>query len=61
MTELSLSQMILALHAEPVLADWERDFVAVAYASSAAGTKPFHLSVKQIENVKTIFDKVYAP
>lgn len=59
MTELSLSQMILALHAEPILESWERDFVATAYAHSAAGTKPFHLSVKQIENVKTIFDRVY--
>lgn len=59
MTEISLSQMIQALHAEPVLADWERDFVALAYAHSAAGTKPFHLSVKQIENVKTIFDRIY--
>lgn len=59
MTEISLSQMIRALHSEPVLASWERDFIATAYAHSAGGAKPFHLSLKEIENVKTIFQRVY--
>lgn len=59
MSELSMSQMIRALQTYPALKGWERDQVSDAYAHSAAGTKVYHLSAKQQENVTVIFQRVY--
>lgn len=59
MTEITLSHMIRALHQEHTLPDWEKDFVAEAYAASKGGNQVFCLTIKQIENVTTIFKRMY--
>lgn len=59
MTPITLSQKIRALQQERVLSDWERDFVSQAYQASLGGTKPFHLTQKQQENIECIFEKIY--
>lgn len=59
MTSITLSQKIRALQQERVLSDWERDFVSQAYSASLGGTKPFHLTQKQQENIEVIFERIY--
>lgn len=59
MNSITLSQKIRALQQERVLSDWERDFVSQAYAASLGGSKIFHLSQKQQENIEVIFEKIY--
>lgn len=59
MTSITLSQKIRALYVERILSDWERDFVSQAYQASLGGSKIFHLSQKQQENIEVIFEKIY--
>lgn len=59
MTSLTLSQKLKALYVERSLSGWERDLVADAYGASAGGEKPFHLTLKQQENIEVIFSRVY--
>jgi len=59
MSETTLGHMIQALYHERDLPAWERDFVIQAYFASSAGSRAFHLTLKDAENIQAIFERVY--
>lgn len=59
MSELTLGQMIRALHGDRDVEEQYRGIVEQAYATSSAGSKPWMLTVKEREHVLCIFQSMY--
>lgn len=60
MQKVSVSQMVRALKAERTgIASWERDAIERAHTQSCFGLKPYHLTLRQVELIVVIFNRVY--
>jgi len=60
MSTVTVSQMVRALSNERTgMASWEREAVHVAHTKSCHGLKPYHLTLRQVELIVTIFNRIY--